>query len=74
MFLCAVGRPWFDPVTKECTFTARASKYRPKGTIEIKSVDVDRTTYFNMLCDELIHAFLHRSPDATYRSYLSSAR
>lgn len=77
MFLSAIGRPRYDPVTRECRFNgkygiwpfielvpaARGSRYRPRGTIEIKPVDVNRNVYFDMLISEFIPSVLTKHPN-----------
>lgn len=84
MFLSAVGRPRFHPVTRACTFegkygiwpfiqlvpAARGSRYRPRGTIEIKSIDVDRDAYCNKIIDDFIPALTDKHPDLEERIVL----
>ena len=77
MFFCAIARPWFDPETGECIFDGklgiwpfvervpakRSSANIPRGTLELKTVNVDRDSYREMLIDNLIPAILTKFPD-----------
>ena len=77
MFFCAIARPRFDPETGECIFDGklgiwpfvervpakRSSANRPRGTLELKTVNVDRDSYREMLIDNLIPAILKKIPD-----------
>lgn len=81
MFLSAVGRPRFHPETRALLFNgkygiwpfiqlvpaARGSRYRPAGTIEIKSVEVDRDTYRNQLIDYFVPSFVTKHPNLEER-------
>ena len=76
MFLCAVARPRFNlegevifdgkigiwPFVEEVA-AKRSSANRPRGTLELKPVDVDRDIYREYLTDELIPAILTKYPD-----------
>ena len=41
----------------------RSSANRPRGTLELKTVNVDRDSYREMLIDNLIPAILKKIPD-----------
>ena len=77
MFLCAVARPRFYPETGECVFDGkigiwpfiervaarRNSANRPRGTIEIKAIEVDRDVYREKMIDNVLPAILAKFPD-----------
>jgi hypothetical protein len=77
MFLSAIARPRFHPETGECIFDGkigvwpfiervaarRNSANRPRGTIEIKAIDVDRDAYREMLINNVLPAILYKFPD-----------
>ena len=77
MFLCAVARPRFHPETGECVFDGkigiwpfiervaarRNSANRPRGTIEIKAIEVDRDVYREKMIDNVLPAILAKFPD-----------
>ena len=91
MFLCAVARPRWDPhrnqhfdgklgiwpfvITEEAK---RASRNRPKGTLETKVIMVNQPTYREMLINKLLPAILQKWPtsfrDQTIKIQQDNAR
>lgn len=75
MFICAVARPRFDQYGKvlfdgkigfwafaEEVPAQRSSKNRPRGTLELKPVNVNTEVYRNMLLENLIPAIKNKWP------------
>jgi hypothetical protein len=81
MFLAAVARPRKDPLTGEWTFSGkigiwpfvkkiaakRASRNRPRGTIETKPITVDREVYLEFLRVNLLPAISTEFPNLEQR-------
>jgi hypothetical protein len=81
MFLAAVARPRKDPVTGEWIFNGkigiwpfvkkvaakRASRNRPRGTIETKPITVDREVYLEFLRVNLLPAISTEFPNLEQR-------
>lgn len=78
MFLSAIARPRFDEETNEIIFDGkigiwpfvrkvvakRSSKNRQKGTMETKSLEVNRDEYRKMLIDNVLPAIKRKFPRA----------
>jgi hypothetical protein len=80
MFLCAVARPRFDYTAKhyfdgkigmwpfvESVPAKRASRNRPKGTMETKSISVTAEVYRQFIVDKVLPAIEEKWPQS-YRS------
>lgn len=83
MFLCAVARPRFDSdgqvmfdgkigfwaFTEEVP-AQRSSKNRPRGTLELKPVNVNKDVYRKMLVENLFPAVKRKWPDRRSKIYV----
>lgn len=83
MFLCAVARPRFDEAG-QCLFDGklgfwafveevpaqRSSKHRTRGTIELKSVNVDRDVYRDMVVSNVLPSIKAKWPDCQKPVYV----